>query len=352
MIPFLKTEDGKVKITKIGRERPILYRGKFSVPKSVISRLAVSQNHLALAETANFNAKIDQFYLAIDNALSATIMAKEGNLGTTDHRQKIVKFFKHFGRRAKIRSINTKDFDDYYSLWSRSRYSLYFPSSKSTWEMGLFSLHLYEFAVTEISRFFKSDEIITARRVASLLKVYQSSVILEEASDVHEMNQMQLEEEGDEYGGKLERKLLNPWNYIHVSLVSDHDSIIGIADSSKEIRVMLTDFVDSWDKMIKKVISENLERIGIAIANAKMKKKGITEKQALEEAFEECVDHPELLKFRLSLNFTYDSMSAKEEIGKWGKIIAGYRINAASTKNSDFTNKAHKSGWENYKSAG
>ncbi len=332
-----------MKIREIGRNRPILYKGKFQVPKSVISRLAVSQNHLALAEMVNFNAKIDQYYLAIDNTLSAMIMAKESTLSTTDHRQKIAKFFKHFARRAKARSISRADFKAFYSLWSKSRYQLYFPSSKLTWEMGLFTAHLYDFAVTEISRFYKSDENLTAKEVVTLLKVYHSFALLEESSNVHEANQMMLEQEGEAYGGKLEIKLLNPWNYIHPSLVSDHREVIEIIDSSEEIQKLIQTFVQTWDKTIKKVVVMNLQKIGIDIANAKLRKKHIEKEKAIEEAIEECRTHPELVRFRLALNFTYDSMSAKEELEKWSRIIA------ASIKSDQFPNKAHMTGWENYK---
>ena len=69
-----------MKIRQLVRERPILYRGRFEVPTKVISRLAVASNHLILAEVTGFNGQVDQYYLAIDNLLSAIIIAKEGTL--------------------------------------------------------------------------------------------------------------------------------------------------------------------------------------------------------------------------------------------------------------------------------
>ena len=333
-----------MKIRKIGRERPVLYRGKFDVPVNIVSRLAVSQNHLILAEMANFNAKVDQLYLAIDNALSAVLMAKEGTQTTTDHRKKIAKFFKHLGRRAKVRSIAQSDFEKFYSLWLKSRYRLYFPNSLSIHEMEMFAWHLHDFVITEISRFFKSDETITADKVQKLQRIYECKAILEAAAFTHEMSQMRLEEEGEISGGKLELKLLNPWNYIRVSLLSDHEKIVEMIDLSKETRRLLRNFVESWDKLIKKIVWMNIERIGLEIANAKLRKKRIRKQQAIEEAIEETRGHPEILRFRLALNLSYDSMSAKEEIAKWAKIIA------ASVRNDQCPNKALKNAWENYKS--
>jgi hypothetical protein len=334
-----------MKITEIGRARPILYRGKFNVPKSVVSRLAVSQNHLILAETANFNARVDQFYLAIDNALSALIMAKEGILGTTNHRKKIEIFFKYFSRRARIRSISKDDFDRFRTLWSKSRYRLYFPSSILTFEMGLFASHLYDFVVTEISRIFGSDEIIVSEKVGRLLRVHGCDAILEECSHIHEMNQTHLEGEGEACGRKLELKLLNPWNYVRVSLFSDHERVATSIDSSRDMHLLLRNCAVAWDKLIKEVIFKNIEQIGLDIANAKLRKKQIVEQQAIEEAIEAYRDHPETLRFRLTMNFSYDSMSAEEELSKWTKIIA------ASIRIIDqHPRKAHKSAWENYRS--
>jgi hypothetical protein len=69
-----------MKIRKLGRERPLLYRGLFKVPAKVISRLAVANNHLILAGVAGFNGQVDQYYLAIDNLLSAIICMHAGRV--------------------------------------------------------------------------------------------------------------------------------------------------------------------------------------------------------------------------------------------------------------------------------
>lgn len=332
-----------MKIRKIGRERPVLYRGRFDVPSSIVSRLAISQNHLVLAGTTSFNAKVDQYYLAIDNVLSAVIMAKEGTLSTTDHRKKIVKFFKHLGRRARIRSISKDDFVRFYSVWSNSRYRLYFPSSLEIYEMELFTWHLYDFAITEIARFFKSDETILSDYVSKLLDIHESEAILEESGRIHEIHQIELESLGEAYGGKLELKLLNPWNYIRISLISDRKEVISSIDSSKEIHDLLKELLKLWDRLISKIVWKNIERIGLGIANAKLRKKKVAEKQAIEEAIEETRKHPDILKFRLALNLSYNSMGAKEELTRWAKIIA------TSIRHDEHPNKAYKSGWETYR---
>ena len=331
-----------MKIRKLGRERPVLYRGRFNIPSSIVSRLAISQNHLVLAGTTSFNAKVDQYYLAIDNVLSAVIMAKEGTLSTTDHRKKITKFFKYLGRRARIRRISKNDFERFYSLWLKSRYHLYFPSSLEIYEMDLFTWHLYSFAITEVARSFKSDEIILSDHVSRLIDVYASETILEESGRIHENYQMELESLGETYGGRLELKLLNPWNYIRVSLLSDRKEVITSIDSTEQIQDLLRDLVKLWDRLISKIVLRNIERIGLEIANAKLRKKKVTQKQAIEESLEATRMHPDILKFRLALNLSYNSMSAKEELTRWAKIIA------TSVRRDEHPNKAHRTGWEMY----
>lgn len=332
-----------MKIRKIGRERPLLYRGKFNIPGPIISRLAISYNHLILAQISYFNAKVDQYYLAIDNALSAVIIAKEGTLSTTDHQKKIIKFLKHLQRRARIRSITQEDFDKFHNLWSKSRYDLFFPSISEIYEMRLFTSHLYWFAVTEIARFFKSDEKILASEIEKLLEVYESNAILEESSHIHEYHQMKAEEYGERFGGKLVLKMLNPWNYINISLVSDRNEIIEIVDLSKDIHDVLTDSLNSWDKLISKITMKNLERITLEIANNKMAKKKISQKLAIKEALEQASKHPDVLGFRLVLNLSYDSMGAKEELTRFSKLIS------TSIRRDEHQHRAFVSGWENNK---
>ena len=148
----------RFKRKKIGRSRPVLYRGKFNVPQPIVKRLVAAMHHLILAKVANFNARVDQCYLAIDHLLSSVIMMKEGTLTTKDHRKKYEKFIKYFGKKAKSRKIEVKDFENFYKLWMKSRYKQYLPNSFETEKMELFASHLLSFivifGVTLIARTF------------------------------------------------------------------------------------------------------------------------------------------------------------------------------------------------------
>jgi hypothetical protein len=332
-----------MKIRKVGRERPILYRGKFDIPTEVISRLSIGKNHLMLAQIANFNGKVDEYYLAIDNFLSAVIVGKEGALTTKSHKEKIDKFFKHFGRRAKIRSIEKVDFMEFYHLWLRSRYGLYFPSSPVARKMSLFTWHLCEFTITESARSFKSDETILTQKVEELLEIYQSEVILEETAKIHEHHQMEAEMLGEMYGGRLGMKLGNPWNFMEISLLADRQDIADIIDQSQEIRTTLVEILKTWDKLVSRVQMLNFEQIALGIADAKMKKRGIDKKKALSEAVEAAAKHPETHKFRIVLNFAIDTFEPKRIRDFFARMI---RAEQDLIKNP---NKAIKSGWENYK---
>ena len=332
-----------MKIREIGRERPVLYRGKFDVPPKVTSRLAVSSNHLVLSEIANFNGKVDQYYLAIDNLLSAVIVAKEGRLTTLNHRKKIDKFFRHLRRRAKIRRICKTDFYEFYRLWQRSRYRLYFPSSSTVEKMWWFTSHLYEFAVTEIARFFKSDETILAREIDKLLEIHQSEAISEEVAHIHESRQMEAEHLGEIHGARLGMKLANPWNYIEVSFLSDSKAIADIIDQSKKIREVLADFLTKWDRLVSEIQGLNLERVALKIASEKMKKKAIDKDIALDEAIIAAGKHPETSRFRLVLNITLDQSEPK-------KIASQFlRMRQAAFDMINNPNRTKKTGWEIYK---
>ena len=288
---------------KIGRSRPVLYRGRFNVPHPVIKRLAASKNHFNLARTANFNVKVDQYYLTIDNILFAIILAKEGNLTTNDHRRKIVKFFNHLKRRAKIRSIDENDFHEFYELWSKSRYSLFFPKSSKNEKIRLFFMHLIDFAITEIARSLKSDETILSQKVEELLEIYESESIQNELEEAERL--------GDRYGGKMGMKLANPWNFIDVSLLTDRNDIREFLDDSEDIQELFVDLIKNWDKIILKIQLENFKRIALEIADAKMKKRGIEQDVAMTEAIEAAAKHPMVQRFRLTLNATYDSTGPK-----------------------------------------
>ena len=332
-----------MKIRKIGRERPVLYRGKFDIPRKVISRLAVAKNHLNLAQIANFNGKVDQFYLTIDNVLSAIDVAKEGNLTTTDHRIKIDNFFKYLRRRAKIRSIDKSDFEEFYDLWQRSRYKLYFPKSSKVQKMGLFVSHLFDFAVTEIARLFKSDETILAEKIEELIEIYQSEAILEELGHFHDFMEMEAERVGEIYGGKLGMKLANPWNYIDISLLTDRKAIVDIIDHSKTVREILSDFLMNWDKLVSETRKRILRRVALRIAKAKIKKRNISKAVALKEAMEAAAKHPEVWKFRLVLNFVFDPSEPKEITSRFSQMLQALEDMRESP------HKAIKNGWEHHK---
>jgi transcription termination factor NusB len=332
-----------MKIRKIGRERPVLYRGRFDIPSKVISRLAVAKNHLALSRIANFNGKVDQFYLTIDNVLSAVIIAYEGTLTTTNHRLKIDRFFKHLRKRARIRSIDKGDFEEFYDLWQRSRYRLYFPSSSIVQKMSLFVVHLFEFAVTEIARFFKSDKTILAKKIDELLEIYESELIQVELEHIHEYNQMEAEHLGEVYGGKLGMKLANPWNYIDVSLLTDSKAIINIVDNTEKIRETIVNFLKNFDELISETRMKILEQTSLRIAEAKKKKRNISNSAALEEAIEAAAKHPEVWKFRLILNFVFDPSDPKEIASFFSQMMQTLK------EMKESPNKAIKDGWENYK---
>lgn len=332
-----------MKIRKLGRERPVLYRGRFAVPAKVISRLAVASNHLTLAEASSFNGQVDQYYLVIDSLLSAIIIAKEGTLTTKKHSQKIEKFFKHLARRAKNRSIDKSDFYEFYNLWTDSRYRLYFPDSLTVWKMRLFTFHLFRFSITEIARFFKSDESILTQKVGELLEIYRTDAILEEASIIHERHQMHAEEIGDAYGYKLGMKLANPWNFINISLLSDRKDIAEIVDNSEDIRKILTRLLGNWDELITKVQMANLKQLTFEIANAKMRKKKISQNMALKEALEAVPTHPRLHELRLAIQISID-VSGPEKIGSF--LSWSLREDQELTKHP---NKAIRDSWEKYK---
>jgi hypothetical protein len=333
-----------MKIIKLGRERPVLYRGKLAVPAEVISRLAVAQNHYVLSQIAGFNGKVDQYYLVIDNLLSAIIVAMEGSLTTKSHCMKISKFFKHLGRRAKIRYIERSDFDEFYELWGHSRYRLYFPDSATVWKMGLFVNHLFEFSVTEIARYFKSDENLLIQKVDKLLEIFPTSSILEEAAVIHERTQMEAEEFGEIHGYKLGMKLANPWNSISVSILSDRRDVAEAIDNSKKIRQMAKEILEAWDKMISEIQYAILKQLVLEIAEAKMRKKGINQDDALEEAIEAVPTHPRIHNFRVALNLAIDSTGP---VGHIGSLLTWSLLNDLEL--DKHPKKAVSDGWEQYK---
>lgn len=314
-----------MKIRKVGRARPVLHKGSFNVPIEVILRLRIARNHLILAQVTNFNGKINQYYMTIDNLLAAVIAAKEGALTTTSHKKKIDKFFDHLGKRAKIRRIERVDLDEFYDLWRKSRYNVYFPKSDVVEKIRLFTFHLFDFVVTEIARCFKSDETVLAAKVDEGLKVYQSNSIREEAAHIHEYHQMEAEEIGDRYGNKLGMKLANPWNFMEISLLSDRKDIIGIIDDSNDMKRDISNLLMVWDEIVDKVWGLNFKKVAIKIAEAKKKKRPISTDEALLEAIKSAAKHPDVHAFRLVLNFSYDPSEPRRTGEYFSRVIGAIK---------------------------
>lgn len=309
-----------MKVRKVGRERRVLYKRKFKVPQQVVSRLAVAKTHLILAPVGNPNVKVDSYYLAIDNILSAIIIAKESSLTTTSHRKKIDKFFSHLKRRAEIRLIERSDFNKFYRLWSKSRYKLYLPTWPEVFEITCFTHHLFDFAVTELARSFKSDERILHEEINKLLKMYRCTSVLEESEHFLQAYQQEAELEGDMHGHRLTRKLLNPWNFIEVSLLTDSKQIAHDIDNTK-IRKLIRNLLKAANELFTEIQLDNLKLLASKITRSKVEKRQKDEETALEEGIEAALSHPELLKFRLIFTFNYDSSEPKETLEMLGKII-------------------------------
>jgi len=321
-----------MRIRKVSRARPILYKGQLSVPNSVISRLAIAKNHLELAQIAHFNGKINQYYMTIDNLLAAVITAKEGCLTTTSHPKKIEKFFVHLGRRARLRKIDKEDFDEFYELWADSRYKVYFPKSEVVEKIRLFTNHLFNFVLTEIARFYKSDETILAEKVNDQLKVYSSESIEKEAAFIHEQRQIEAEEIGDGGGPGIGMKLANPWNFMELSLFSDRKDISEIIDNSKATAKIIHDFLKNWEALCNQIWILNFSKIALEIATAKAEKNSTTIEAVMPEAIEDAEKHPAIHRFRLILDLSYDSNEPKRTIENLSIALKAFRDNPKKTE--------------------
>lgn len=332
------------KIRKLGRQRPILYKGIFLVPNSVVTRLCIAKNHFELAQIAHFNGKINQYYMTIDNLLAAVITAKEGSLTTTNHKVKIEKFFTHLGRRAKIRRIEKTDLYEFYDLWADSRYRVYFPKSQVVEKLRLFTDYLFKFVTTEIARSFKSDESVLAERINNDLRFYQSCSIQNEAGNFHEFHQMEAEEIGERHGIRLGMKLANPWNFMEFSLISDRKNIIEIIDDSDEIAKTIQELLKNWDDLISKITVLNFERTALEIASAKAHKKStIVDDKSISEAVENASKNADARRFRLVLDFSYDPSEPKRTVEAFTRMKKALQYSSANP------NKAPLEGWELWK---
>ncbi len=326
-----------MRIRKVGRARPILYKGQFSVPNSVIERIAIAKNHLELAQIAHFNGKINQYYITIDNLLAAVITAKEGCLTTTSHPKKIEKFLTFMGRKARLRKIDKEDFYEFYELWADSRYRVYFPKSEVVEKIRLFTNHLFEFVLTEVARFYKSDETILAEKVDNQLKVYSCECMEKEASFIHEKRQIEAEEIGDRGGPGLGMKLSNPWNFMELSLVSDRKDISELIDSSESAAKNVQAVLQNWEHLINEVFILNISNIASDIATAKAQKNSTTIDSVIPEAIEIAGKHPAAHKFRLVLDLSYDSSEPQRTIDKIRMFLKAEKDNPK---------KSRFNGWE------
>jgi hypothetical protein len=329
-----------MRIHKVGRRRPILYTGQFSVPNSVVSRIAIAKNHHELAKIAHFNGKINQYYMTIDNLLAAVITAKEGCLTTTKHPEKIRKFFTYMGKKAQLRNIDHTDFEEFYQLWADSRYSVYFPKPQVVERIRLFTDHLFSFVNTEIARFYKSDETLLEKQVDNQLKVYNSECIEREASFFHERRQIEAEEIGDGGGPGLGMKLSNPWNFIDLSLVSDRKDVCEIIDNSEEVKKATDNILKNWEDLIAQVSILLLSKTALEVADAKAKRKSTTVEAVLPEAVEIAGKNPAAHRFRLVLDLSYDVSEPQQTVEKFSMLMKAARDRSLNPK------KAELNGWE------
>lgn len=329
-----------MRIRKIGRERPILHRGMFSVPDNVTRRLSVAKTHLIFAQAVGLNAKVDLLYLGVDNALTAAIMAKEKVLTTTSHSRKIEKFFKHYGRQARGRSIDKEDLNWLRSSWERYRYHLELPKWSEMEKMRNLALHTYDVVITEVARSFKSDETILRTKADAGVIVYESEGLGEIAEHFHEVREMEAESYGDEHGGGLSLKLLNEWNYIRATLLSDKKDVIKILDESKDAQAQVKQILESWERLLYLTKKGLLLKLARSIAEEKINRKGAKPEKAAEEAIEAARNHPDLHRFRLYFALSFDSSEPREMLGQWASLLK------AAIDSISKPNMIPKQGWE------
>ena len=89
-----------------------------------------------------------------------------------------------------------------------------------------------------------------------------------------------------------------------------------------------------------------MKQITTRIAQAKMTKRGICKDAALRESLEAAAKHPEAWRFRLVLNFSFDSSEPKEIVSSFSRTMKAIRD---MEKNP---HKAIKNGREIYKEYG
>ena len=158
----------------LASEEHELYEGNFDVPEHVLNYLIVAKNHHVLSQLAHFNAKINEYYLTIDNLLAAVIVAKTGTLSKNDknHTTKISRFIEFLGKKAESREIFESDLLLFFDLWMKNRYTVDFPDSTEIKKIRLFTDHLYDFIITELAIEFKSDKTILSKRINKNQELY------------------------------------------------------------------------------------------------------------------------------------------------------------------------------------
>jgi hypothetical protein len=225
----------------------------------------------------------------------------------------------------------------------KNRYSVYVPTVKEADRIKVFTLHMYDFMVTEISRMFKSDERILTRKIENALDIFLCQSVVEQASNLHENNQQQAEELGDLFNASMGMKLANPWNFIDITLACDHKEIKEIIDNSPEINRLTETILMNWEKIIELVYLLNLQRITKEIADKKVIKKKIDEKEAIEQAIVVSPTHPDANKFRVKMDLGYDHSEPSQIVERFNILL-----DAALKSNK---RKAITSGWEKIKAA-
>lgn len=309
----------KVQKRFLGRERPALYKGEFTIPDAIVNRLVTSRTHHVLSTITSFATAVDQLYLAIDNALSAFVTANEGTLTTRDHREKIRRYLNHL-RNPKRYGIEKGDFERFYDIWSKSRYNGYIPTWTELYEMRAFTTDLISITVTETARHYKSDETILDDRVRKAVRVYPSERINDHIGEMHERAQIMAEEQGKILSNRVGMKLANPWNFIDVSLFTDKEELSKAIDKSDQIQDLLREITQKIEELFVHIQLLNHEVIVSAIADAKQRK-GKQQGAAFGEALEASFNHPELSKFRIAFNAIYDSSEPRDTIDMLGGIM-------------------------------
>ena len=128
------------------------------------------------------------------------------------------------------------------------------------------------------------------------------------------------------------------------TLVSDKKGVIGIIDNSNEITKLTFNILKQWDALISKIIENNINKKAIEIFQAK--KSGNTnnsDELLMKEAIKAAVNQPDVHKFRLVLDLSYDANKPGSVLEDYAKLIKGAMDQINNPKG------IRTSGWENFK---